>query len=210
MDGIITENRRLMETLCDYGIERARVTAIHNGVDLSRFKPKGNDSGIRTRMRLGGRKVVLFAGRLSPDLALSAFLRLLKRQPESVLLVVGEGEMRQQLQHACNIDTVLKDRDVFVGEIKTSDMPRYYNASDVLMIASRAEGTPNVLLEAIASGLPVVSLPVGDTPEIIPDGVTGILTKGNRAHDLADALITVLNNDGFRAEMSREARQWAE
>ena len=214
VDGVITENGLLRKRICAAGIEQEKTVAIHNGVDVNLFRPGERGASLRINMGAQGKRVILFVGRLThvkgPDLALSAFKKIIPQFPETILLFAGDGDMRRPLSQTSAKDKQLKNRVLFFGQIDTSEMPEYYNASDILLISSRAEGTPNALLEGIASGMPVVSFPVGGIPEIISDGTTGILAKEDTVEALADALIRVLSDADLRLKIAKNARGWAE
>ena len=213
VDGVITENGLLKERICAAGIDREKIVAIHNGVNLDRFRPGYAVDSLRLKLGLQDKTIILFVGRLThvkgPDRALSAFAKISAQFLDAVLLFVGDGDMRPELARQTHTSEQLKNRVIFAGEIDTSEMPEYYNASDIFFISSRAEGTPNALLEGLASGKPVVSVSVGGIPEIISDGTTGILTKEDTVEALADALIRVLSDDNLRLKMAEKAREWA-
>ena len=101
----------------------------------------------------------------------------------------------------------LAGRVIFAGY--RADMPAVLNALDVLVVASRTETAPMVLLEALACGVPVVSTPVGRAPELLADGTAGRLFPIGDSHALAKILLPLLDSPELRTAMSRSAREIA-
>jgi glycosyltransferase involved in cell wall biosynthesis len=95
---------------------------------------------------------------------------------------------------------------VFAGNQK--NVERYYNACDVTALPSLFEGTPNVALESMACGVPVVATNVSDNAYIVPDGRAGFVVASNDAKSMADRLVRLAQDRELRARMSREARAW--
>ena len=104
-----------------------------------------------------------------------------------ILLVVGVGQLREQLERQAR-SLGLNERVKFVGRVNQKDLKWYYSAADMLLLASSREGMPNVVLESIACGTPVIATDVGGVPEIISDGVTGFLVKERTAASFSRAI----------------------
>jgi teichuronic acid biosynthesis glycosyltransferase TuaC len=100
----------------------------------------------------------------------------LTRLPDVELLCVGSGPERERLQALATRLGVL-DRVRFVGQVPQDDLPWWYSAADVLALCSSREGWPNVLLEAMACGTPVMSTAVSGTPDIVTDPSAGLLME---------------------------------
>ncbi|WP_324759674.1 glycosyltransferase family 4 protein [Haloarcula sp. GH36] len=161
--------------LRDYGVD-TNIAVVPNGIDQDRFEPTGP---IHPEMDTDG-KVILFVGRLvegkRPKATLDAFQSVAATHEESRLYVVGDGPQRERLE-ARAISADIKERVTFLGHVSYDDMPSVYRGADVLVLPSRTEGVPRTILEAMASGVPVVasSLPqldpvVGDGGELVPIG----------------------------------------
>jgi glycosyltransferase involved in cell wall biosynthesis len=157
--------------------------------------------GARTRpaSRVGG-----VVARLRPEKGVDVFLAaasiVAKRLPNTDFVVVGDGPQRGAL---CRLATDLlgHERIRFLGA--RPDGPRLLAGFDVLVVPSRHEGTPLVVLEAFASGVPIVATRTGGIPEQIRDGVDGLLVAPGDAESLADAVIDVLVH---RKEAQRRAQ----
>ncbi|MDP8989912.1 MAG: glycosyltransferase [Acidobacteriota bacterium] len=186
-----------------------RIEVIDNGVDLDRFRPCA-ERRAQTRDTFGWHDsfVWLAVGRLEivkdyPTL-IRAFERVHERFPACRLVIAGEGRLRPQLGGLIQ-ETNLRSAVSLLG--LRSDVPDLLNACDALVMCSRREGGPLVLLEAAAAGRPVVSTAVGAAPEIVLPGQTGLLVPPGDADALTQAMaeLTALGVEGA-AEMGREAR----
>src|SRR5262249_31422302 len=119
------------------------------------------------------------------------------------LVVVGDGPERASLSLAAR-SLGLGDRLILTGQV--SDPRPYYLAADVMALPSLIEGSPNVLLEAMAAGLPIVATRVGGVPEIISDGLTGLLAEPADFESFSSALNLVLSNTGLSRTLAQNAR----
>jgi len=214
IDGVITENEILLEKACQTGIPRDRIIALRNGVDLNTFKPGRNRIVLKGTPAEAAERVILFAGRLTrvkgPDIAIIAFEKILVNHPDTFLLVAGSGDMKEKLLRYVGKSEALKARVLFVGEIENNKMSHYYNASDLLIISSRSEGTPNVLLESMACGVPALSTPVGGVPQTIQNNKTGFIAENESAEALSKKLEALLKHPEQLKKAGMAARFWAE
>ena len=187
-------------------LDETNVYVIYNGVDVSRFKPRDATS---IRRRLGfapGEKVLVFAGRLipqkSPELALEAFAVICKVLPGTRLLILGRGHLLQSLSAKAK-SLGLGDKVVFAGY--REDVEHFLSAADLFISSSTKEGFSNVLLEALASGLPAVVTDVGGNREAIRHGKEGFLCKPH-ARSLGQAALRILRDPVLCAKMRVMAR----
>jgi glycosyltransferase involved in cell wall biosynthesis len=141
---------------------------------------------------------VLFVGNLvavkGVDVLLKAWSRLAAAGvlgSEDRLAIVGDGPERGRLQAQAEA-LGLGPRVAFAGAVAFAEVPRWMAASDVLCLPSRSEGTPNVVVEALASGVPVVATRVGGVPELVRQGENGLLVPPEDAPALAEALASAL------------------
>lgn len=201
-DHIICNSGALKEHLMGRcGVPESRVTVILNGVDVSLFHPPARE-GHRDE------KVVLCIARLVPDkdheTLLGAFEMLAKRCPEARLLVVGNGELRGRLER-------MAERSPAAGRVRflpgCSDVGTLLCRSSMLVLSSRREGLPNVVLEAMACGLPVVATAVGGLPEIVEHGRTGFLVPPRDPAALAAAMARLLDDPRIRTAFGDEGRK---
>ena len=167
----------LVDVLGALGVPQDRLFVMRNGVDLERFQPLPQAEA-RAVLGLGGAPVLLSVGNLLPvkghDLVLRMFKLLLRERAHAQLVIVGAGPERDALE-ALASELQVATRVRFAGAQPNADLHRWYSAADLLVMASSREGWPNVLLEAMACGTPVVVSRVGGTPEIVSEPVAGYL-----------------------------------
>jgi len=165
------------------------------------FHPRGTDERAALRRTLDipdNTRLVLFVGHLVPVKALDVLLRAWARllQDPSVgahlrLVLIGEGTERDTLEQQAR-DLGVADRVAFLGPKPQPLVADWIAAADLLTLPSHAEGSPNVVVEALASGTPVVASRVGGIPDLVDHGVNGLLVPAGDAAALADALATAL------------------
>jgi glycosyltransferase involved in cell wall biosynthesis len=216
---------RLTDPLCDLttqnsrqGAERyvkikavpaSKMWVIPNGVDARCFRPDPDlRANAREVLQLEGRFVWLAIGRLEPakdypNLA-RAFASIAAQCPESILLIAGDGSLRSELEALVTAQG-LGERISFLGV--RSDIPALMNAADAYVMASAREGTPTALLEAAATGLPVVATSVGGIPDVVLDQESGFLVPPRDHVSLANKMIAVMElSEAARRRMGRHGR----
>ena len=164
------------------------------------FRPRTQDERAALRRALGvapGTRIVLFVGHLVPVKALDVLLRawaLLSSDAPTHLILIGEGGEREALEALARQEGVA-DRVEFLGPRPQPVVADWVVAADLLCLPSHAEGSPNVVVEALASGTPVVASRVGGIPDLVEDGVNGLLVPPADPAALAAALATALCRD---------------
>jgi len=190
-------------------VPRDKIRFIPNGVDVDRFRP---DAQVRLRVRaelgLQDRFAWLAVGRFEeakdyPNL-LHAFARLSDRN--AILLIAGQGALRERMEALAH-ELKIAPRVYFLGLRR--DVPDLMNAADAYVMSSFYEGMPMVLLEASATGLPVVATDVGGNREIVAEGQTGYLVSSRDPIGLADAMSRIMSlnvDDRLRMGMAGRTR----
>jgi len=211
-DSVCAVSRALAATLREI-VPDLEVTVVPNGVDCARFAPVER-SRARERLGLDARgRWLLAVGRLTPvkghDVLLGAMRRLGERGRRAGLLLVGAGKEREPLERMARREG-LNGQVRFVGELRHDELADWYSAADVVCLASHREGWPNVLMEALACGTPVVSTRVGGAPEIVEREELGLLVPPADPDALAAALEAALDRRWDRAAIRGhvEARSW--
>jgi glycosyltransferase involved in cell wall biosynthesis len=138
---------------------------------------------------------------------LHALRHVLRETPDLRLMLVGEGTERDDLSELTR-RLGLGDRVLFPGRIEYTDIPRYYAAADLFVMTSVTEVRPLALIEAMASGLPVVAILAPGSTDTVTHGVDGLLTPDDPT-PFAEAVRHLLSDDVTRTEMGRRARQTA-
>lgn len=205
-DAIVTVSAALRDRLADLGVDPARVRVLRNGVDTSLFRGLPRPQA-RALLGLGSGPVFAAVGNLVPekghDLAIAAAAAI----PGATLLLVGEGPEHERLEQRAR-ELGARERIRFLGERPQSELPVIYSAADALILASTREGWPNVVLEAIACGTPVVAAAVGGIPEIIvePDG--GVIVRERSEAAFVKALAQLLAAPPARDALTRYAARF--
>jgi glycosyltransferase involved in cell wall biosynthesis len=181
------------------GLVGQPVVRVPKGVDADRFAPGG--SSLRQRLGLGGAPVVLAVGRLVPiknlRLLIEAMPAVRRHVPGTVALIAGDGPEQARLQQRTR-EVGAADAVRFVGFVPHGELPAYYRSADVFVLTSTFDNSPNVVLEAMASGLPVVCTDVGGVHEFV-DRAGGDLVARGDATALAAALASWLASPERRA-----------
>lgn len=201
------------------GIPAEKIAVLHNGVDLEAFRPGERVGPVRMELGLGERPVVIGIGQLGLrkgfEVWLNAARRIVEAVPESVFLIVGEQHSQKQetREHVAELRR-LADLDGLVGNVfwlgRRDDVAQILREADLLMHAARQEPLGRVLLEALASGLPIVATGVGGTGEILPPDDHSIAIAGVNDHDdLCAKATALLKSTQKRAEIRLRYPIWA-
>lgn len=174
-----------------------QLVVIHNGVDPHPFS-EANGAPLRKELGLEDALILTFVGRLTPPKDPFTLLEAVKVLSDGVLLVVGEGRLRPQVERYVR-EQGLVERVRLLGQ--RSDVPQILAASDIFVLSSRWEGLPYTIIEAMMAGLPVVATRVGGIPELVEDGVTGFLVPPKDPEALAVALQKLIDNPKMRQQM---------
>lgn len=211
VDQFVTVSRDLARWLVeDIGLPRSKVLTICNGVDTHRFCPGGRQVA-RAALGIGPEAIVIgTVARLDPVKDQAGLLRAFSRvadDPRALLLLAGDGPCRPELETTVS-ELGLDGRVRLLGE--RDDVPSVLAAMDVFVLCSIGEGISNTILEAMATGLPVVATRVGGNPELVVDGETGFLVEPRSPAALAAPLRRYLEDPGLLAHHGRSARDLAE
>ena len=188
------------------GTPAEKIRVIHNGIPTPDQYSQGQREALRSECAVPRDTCLLCAvGRLSEQknftLLLAALARLQTRS--WCLLLVGEGEQREVLEHHA-AELEIGDRIRFLG--RRSDVPLIMQASDLLVMSSAWEGFPYVIVEALASGLPIVATDVGGVREGVIDGKTGALAPPGDVQALARGIESLIGDPAARATMAENGR----
>jgi glycosyltransferase involved in cell wall biosynthesis len=217
MDRLSLPTARRVITVCEAfarelrkaGVAPERISVQHNSISREEAATADEVQAVKTRFGIAeGEPIVLAIGRLSSEKAhidlLAAFRHLLKVNPESraKLIIVGDGPERSRLEAAV-LSYGINTRVHFAGQI--SNVKPYYAAAKVLVLPSHSEGSPYVLLEAMAAGLAIVATKVGGVPEMVEDEESALLVALRDSEMMAGAISRVLTEDGLARKLTLNA-----
>lgn len=212
-DGILAVSRPLGERAIALGARRERTHVVANGIDRARFSPRDR---LTARIALGlpeRGKIITFVGRLEREKGafdlLDAFERLARVRDDVTLVLVGDGAARAEIEARAQ---VLGDRVRVLGARPHQEIPEFLAAADTVTLPSWNEGTPNAVLEALASGRRVVATCVGGVPDVLGSEVLGTMVEPRAPGPLAAALGESLDRAYSPDEVVAAAgvRSWAE
>jgi glycosyltransferase involved in cell wall biosynthesis len=208
-DRVVTVCEGFAKQLVKLGIPRARIHVQHNSI-----RPASTVSAPETyafRRKLGVKndeRMILAIGRLSKEKAqidlLHAFRKLSDANAEinARLVIVGDGPERENLEMTA-ASLGISDRVIFTGEVR--NVESHYAAADVLANPSHSEGSPYVLLEAMAANLPIVATAVGGVLEMVEDNQTALLVPASDPQAMADAIARILGDQQLAQRLAASA-----
>ena len=208
---IYVENSRILRKL------KNQVSVVPNGVDCERFHPGVDASELRRSLRIGGRFVLLFVGALTKwhrykglDVLLRSLRMAVDQDPDLSLVIVGDGDLRNEY-HRMTEELRLEENVIFAGDVSDDNLPQYYALADALVLPSKdmSEGFGLTLLEANASGKPVIASQVGGIPSVVRNGYNGVLVPPNEPRELAKAILGLKREPGKAREMGHNGRLFA-
>jgi teichuronic acid biosynthesis glycosyltransferase TuaC len=186
---VVAVTQPLKNLMVELGCPSEKITVVSNGVDAVKFTPQERTE---VRQKLGlpaGCPIVLSVGHLSENkgfhILIEAVARLRERRPDVMLVIVGDGSYRRHLQS--KIRDLKVENVRLVGAVPHGELAAWYSAADVFCLASLLEGCPNVILEAMACGCPIVATPAGGVPGMVNSPALGILA--DRSADALEAAL---------------------
>ncbi len=201
-----------------YGQPIADYRVVYNGVDTERFKPQ-DKTAARAGLGIAASNHVVgvfasFKPQKNHAMALRAFARVLLSFPDARLLLVGDqlyGNMNGTADYHSRMEALIDELGIrqhcmFLGN--RSDVELIYPACDVTVLSSWYEGTPNVLLESMACGVPVVATNVSDNSYVVKEGETGCVVELEDEEGMARRIEQLLTDAERRREMGQKARDW--
>jgi len=209
-DRLVTVCRAFAQELADAtGIPIDHISVQHNAIRRPQPVSTADVEALTKRLGIAGNEsVVLSVGRLSREKAhidlLEAFKQFSESTPEisSKLVIVGAGPERARLEAAAE-SSGCKERVIFTGQV--NDVRAFYATADVFVLPSHSEGSPNVLLEAMAANLPIVATSVGGVPEMVEDEESALLVPPNDPPAIATAIARLLTDRELAQRLTTNA-----
>ena len=207
-EAMVPSRQQVSGTARSFLLDRARVHVVPNGIDAEEFKPRPREEA-RRAVGLGAEPILLSVGRLERDKGYDTAIKALAALGDSParLIVIGAGPERELLE-ATAAEAGVAERVSFLGSKPRAEVVDYLAAADVFLFPTeRDEAAPLVPLEAMASGLPLLSSTVGGGVELVEDGTSGLLLPPAAPGAWATAIRSVLADDALRRRMGEAARE---
>jgi glycosyltransferase involved in cell wall biosynthesis len=186
---------------------RVRLTAVSNGIDLTRFRPASRRENLRERLGLDSHaRTLLFVGRIDREKHLDLLIKALAQMRDLPvqLALAGKGADHRRLSKMVE-ELELEDRVHFLGYVPDADLPALYNLADVFLMASEAELQSIATMEAMASGLPVIGADANALPELIRHGVNGFLFPPRDSNTLGHYLRALVADANLARRMGENS-----
>jgi glycosyltransferase involved in cell wall biosynthesis len=196
-----------------YKIPEGKIRVIHNGVDISKFKPATDKRKVKAELGFNPDEIAIVSvGRLYARKGLFTLIEsmpaVVKRFPNAKFIISGKGqsdEMHKLLMYAEKLS--VKDNIIFTGYYPDKKLPKLYQAADIFAFSTFYEHHPFAVLEALATGLPVVTTTVGGIPETIESGKNGFLVEPFNPKTFGEKILYLLEHPAFAKEMGAQARK---
>src|SRR5262249_10173085 len=209
---VITVSRAFARDLERVGVPSERISVLHNSIDSDWSSAVESEDVLALKRSFGisnDERVVIAVGRLSREkahadlVAALAHLRLNNPQINARLIIVGEGPERERIEQIARA-LAISDKVVFAGHV--INVSKYYAMSDVMVLPSHSEGSPNALLEAMAAGLPVIATEVGGVPEIVAHNRSALLVAPGDTGAMGKAIEAALTDKELAERLAAGAR----
>lgn len=210
-DIILSESEDLGRKIKTFSQKAINVQTFYKGIDVSNFNDLPPRDVLMKKLRLNpGKRYLLFVGRLIYDKGIhelaQAYTVIAKKYPDVNLILIGEEIEKETLVEKFKNENIL-DKIIFTGIIPFKEVAYYMKVATVLVFPTWAEGLPNVVMEAMASGLPVVASDVDGIPEVLEDRITGLSVPARNLERLTEAMIEMIENEELRTVCINNAKQ---
>lgn len=211
MDKVTTPTHTAADILRRSGF-RKPIHVISNGIDLKRFEPHKKDADrVQKKYHLPNKKILLFVGRLDPEKHIEVVLRALPSVLKKIdlhFVVAGRGAEAKTLEKL-TAELGLEKSVTFTGYVPEEDLPGLYQTADCFVNAGTAELQCIAMLEAMATGLPVIAADAMALHELVMEGENGFLFTPDDADELAQRILTVFSRESDRLHMGQKSRELA-
>ncbi|MFN2144529.1 MAG: glycosyltransferase, partial [Anaerolineales bacterium] len=184
-----------------------RVEIWRGGVDIELYNPAKRSEEMRKRLSDGeiDRPLMLYVGRVSPEKKIDRLYPIMKAHPEVRLAIIGDGPSRADLE------TQFADTDtVFTGYLKGEELATAYASGDIFTFTGDKETFGNVVVEAMASGLPAIAPNSGGVTDLVKDGINGFLYDPTIPESIINAVEPLIKDGNLRREFGQRGREMAE
>ncbi len=198
VDLFIAPSNFLRHKMTEFGIDKKRIICIPNFADVKEYLPQ-----------YGSENYFVCFGRLSGEKGLLTLIRAVREIKTSRLLIIGEGELRNRLEeYVLEKDVANVEFSGYMGEERLKSVVR--DSMFAVVPSEWYENCPHSILEAFALGKPVIGSDIGGIPELIEDGVDGLLFESGNSEELSEKIAHLIGRPGLRERMGRNARKKVE
>jgi len=185
---------------------KQEISVIYNGIDINRFQPNEEDKPKNEFIIMPGASRI--TQRKGLKYLIQAFQKVASRHPRLRLEIMGEGDEKNNLEKQVK-EANLSDKISFLGRIPQEKVAKYYQRASLFVLPSLNEGMSNAMLEALASGLPLIATDTGGSKELITEKENGFIVKMKSAEDIAAKIELLFNDPELRKKMAENSRQKA-
>jgi len=198
VDLFIAPSSFLHNKIIEFGINGKKVVHIPNFIDVEGYSPKYN-----------GENYLVYFGKVSGEKGLFTLVQAMRNIKTSKLLIIGEGELKKDLEKYILQKNIVNVK--FLGHIKGERLKTAVRNSQFAILPSEwYENCPYSILEAFALGKPVIGSDIGGIPELIEDGIDGLLFEPGNSEELSEKITYLIGRPGLRERMGRNARKKVE
>ena len=201
----VAVSEALAKALIELGVKPEKISVLRNGVDLATFAALDR-AAVRRELGVTG-TLLLSVGNLVPEKGHQHVIAALPQLGAARLIIIGQGPYEDALRRQAT-GLGVAERIEWIPVLTQSELARYYTAADATVLMSHNEGTPNVLLESMACGTPVIATDVGGVPEIVTAPESGRVVHGWSGDTLAAAVKAMLSNPPARAATRAYAQRF--
>lgn len=197
----------------DYKVNEEKITVIPAGVDINQFNPNNSGKIWRDKLSICDEKIILYVGVFTYlkgiDFMIHASKKVIDAHKNAIVVVLAGKGTKAEEERLYRIITSLglENKVIFTGWVGYEDLPYLYAASDILVHPSLVEGTPLVILEAMATGKPVIATKVGGVPDMIADGVDGFIIEEKNAGQIAEKVLVLIEDEMLCKKFGENARK---
>jgi glycosyltransferase involved in cell wall biosynthesis len=205
--GAVISNSKGLKELALKTNPKQKIDVIYNGIDIEKFKP---DENLKNKEKFiitpGASRIT---DRKGLNYLIEAVSGLSEKYPQIYLKIMGEGNALSKLEELV-ASLGVKNRVEFLGRIPREKTSSYYQEASLFVLPSLNEGMSNAMLEALASGLPLVSTNTGGASELVADGKNGFIVKFKDSKNIAEKIEKLINDPELAKNMGNESRKIAE